>query len=254
MKLARIGYLDDVTLGRLYVEADALRTSRTAAGRAPSWMLALPAMSERSRAATALQRSGCALRIRMRRAGRGRLSPSPQRPALFFGARPPAIAGLVVAVVVWKAIDRASRRSRPHVGKKVLEQLPALADFDSASAVLRPLRIVGIAASSAHRFPCDVGAAPALAVRNVRANRAKEAQATAALCATRPKCGSGHSHEIAAIADALPKPLMLFGCFAAAADHGETSEARADWNGHDARVPVNKPIVAAARPSAAALA
>src|SRR4051812_20755019 len=56
---------------------------------------------------------------------------------LFAECRPTTVARFVVPIVV-DAIDGVlGRRALPHVGQKVLKDLPALADGDPAPAVVR---------------------------------------------------------------------------------------------------------------------
>jgi hypothetical protein len=67
---------------------------------------------------------------------------------------PPTVSGLVVSVIV-DAVDAVLRGgTRPHVGQEVLEVVtPALADTNTAPAVLRVSRVTRIQASASHIPP-----------------------------------------------------------------------------------------------------
>lgn len=67
---------------------------------------------------------------------------------------PSAIAGLVIAVVVWVAIQFIFRRwARPHVGIEKREILPSHADTNAASSVVRKASHLGIPATAKHPVP-----------------------------------------------------------------------------------------------------
>ena len=62
-------------------------------------------------------------------------TPDPPIATLLFMGCPPAVARLVVAIVVGKAINRLASRTLAHIGKKVLELSPPLAHYDAACSV-----------------------------------------------------------------------------------------------------------------------
>ena|SRR5215467_15713105 len=85
-------------------------------------------------------------------------SPSPNLPfaafvlLLFEVGGPTAIAWFVVAVIV-DALKRVVVWSWSHVGVKVFELLPALADFDAASTIVFVAWVVGVLAALPHAAP-----------------------------------------------------------------------------------------------------
>lgn len=66
---------------------------------------------------------------------------------------PPAVAGLVVAVVVREPVDAHSDRALTHVSKKVAEVLPPVADGNPPSSVARVFVIGRALASGSHMAP-----------------------------------------------------------------------------------------------------
>ncbi len=74
---------------------------------------------------------------------------------LLFVGTPSAVSRLVVAVVA-DAVKRKTAWLRAHVRQEVLENLPSLANPDSASAVSLEVVVLGIAASSLHPGPSVV--------------------------------------------------------------------------------------------------
>ena len=72
--------------------------------------------------------------------------------ALDVFARPSAVGRFVIAVVV-DAIERRFWRSYSHVGKKVVEQFPRIAEGDASSSVVFKSDDIGIGAALDHATP-----------------------------------------------------------------------------------------------------
>ncbi len=75
---------------------------------------------------------------------------------LFLRCRPPTIAGLVIAVVVWISVNGSPRRSFTHVVAEVLKLQPPLADSNAATTIAPVMQFSGIAAARQHRCPCRI--------------------------------------------------------------------------------------------------
>jgi hypothetical protein len=80
--------------------------------------------------------------------------------ALLLLRRPPAIAGLVVAIVVWPAIQGRAARSLAHIREKVLEIAPAVANCDATPFVVGECGIGWLSASGDHALPRTIGRRP----------------------------------------------------------------------------------------------
>ena len=76
---------------------------------------------------------------------------------LFAARSPAAIARLVAAVVVRPSVERiALTWMRPHVGKKILELGPSLADGNALSAIMLEGWVRRVRAALVHVLPCGV--------------------------------------------------------------------------------------------------
>lgn len=77
---------------------------------------------------------------------------------LLFVCGPLAVAGFVIAVVVY-AFECHAERLLAHVGQKVAEVSPAFADRDTASTIIFPLRLIAIKATPEYSLPRNIGPA-----------------------------------------------------------------------------------------------
>jgi hypothetical protein len=78
----------------------------------------------------------------------------PSIPVLLGMSGPSAIAGLVVAVLVWVAIECFPLRSRPHIleeGNKVIP--PLIAHLDATPAIKRVLLVIRVVAATLGMSP-----------------------------------------------------------------------------------------------------
>jgi hypothetical protein len=75
---------------------------------------------------------------------------------LLLDGGPATVTGFVVTIVV-DAIQRESSRACAHIGEKVLEAVPALADRDTPPTVTRPVVARCVAAPLQHALPRVVG-------------------------------------------------------------------------------------------------
>ena len=69
---------------------------------------------------------------------------------------PLAVAGCVVSVVV-NAVERHPRRALPHIGEKVREVVPAVANHNAFSTIVLPAGIGLSVTARHHRLPTFVG-------------------------------------------------------------------------------------------------
>lgn len=128
--------------------------------------------------------------------------------------RPPAVAGLVVAVVVGVAIDGMRWRGlAAHVGQERFETLsPALADLDPASAVPGPMSTARVLAAGDHLDPRPVFGTPptiprlAMGEVALAAHLQKETATRAGMTGTQSP--AHHADGLAAIATAHPPVLQ----------------------------------------------
>lgn len=72
-------------------------------------------------------------------------------------SRPPAITGLIVAVVVWETVYGRSAWFIAHIGKKIGKSKPPFANTDATSAVIGISLVIWIGASLNHASPTDIG-------------------------------------------------------------------------------------------------
>lgn len=75
---------------------------------------------------------------------------------LFFAGGPTAIFRSVIPVIVESIKGVFGRRSRSHVGNEICENVPSIADGDTASAVVFPLAPVYVSATVQHGLPYGV--------------------------------------------------------------------------------------------------
>lgn len=86
-------------------------------------------------------------------------------PLLLVGC-PPAIAWLIVSMLIWPTVDFQSWRAFSHVGKEVLErQSPPSAHCNAAPAIRWESGVVRILASLDHIGPCLISSSSTLLVR-----------------------------------------------------------------------------------------
>lgn len=74
-------------------------------------------------------------------------------PVLFLVGRPSAVSVFIVAVVVGVTINGEPRRTSPHIGQKISELSPSVADGDAAPAVIKVGVVVRVATSVYHAKP-----------------------------------------------------------------------------------------------------
>ena len=86
----------------------------------------------------------------------GKASGAPPVVVRLVNRHPAAIAGFVISVIV-DAIEEHAVRRLAHIRQKVLEALPALADFDAAAAVVLEPLMRGVRAALFHLCPALVG-------------------------------------------------------------------------------------------------
>ena len=78
-------------------------------------------------------------------------------PALFGAGGPPAVARLVVAIIV-DSVERQHWRRGTHIREEVLKFAPTFTNSDASSAVMLPLFCVGVRAALPHSPPASVDA------------------------------------------------------------------------------------------------
>ena len=138
---------------------------------------------------------------------------------------PAAIARLVVPIIV-DTVEAGARRALPHVGKEVLEAIPALTDADTPASVAGVLRVVGVKTPLPHRAPDNVCAPPRspglrLAVLRVSGRRGRALQTAAR--ARVPVHQMRRRHGCALAASTLAYPGASFG-FLVDVDRRQVSE------------------------------
>jgi hypothetical protein len=147
---------------------------------------------------------------------------------LSFGRRPFAIRWFVISIVVnaIQAIFSEWRRTRPHVGKKILKRMkPSGANFNSSAAINWIFGIAGIKASLFHAAPRAifwglrfmVRSSVCIAAQQTRRCLAGQTSTTSGYaCANVRGCGDDSSSTIAA---AFPHNIFGFGDFYALDRH-----------------------------------
>jgi hypothetical protein len=138
---------------------------------------------------------------------------------LFFGSHPFYVSRPVISPIA-NAPQCGSDGSRSHVGKEVLEFLPALTNFDSNGSVKRKTDVIGLAAPSEHCFPRIVfgslfsSDAMSMSCRNIRVKTTIESSLFAQQAATTfgdavsQSSAVKYSHR-AAITSAVPKVFVV---------------------------------------------
>ena len=126
---------------------------------------------------------------------------------LFNCRRPAAISRRVVAIYV-DAIERLFWGPVAHVGKKVLEARPPLANFDATPSIVRVLGMCGHPATAPHRYPRVIGPVRSEPVRAAMCALAAAytlaAETAAALSVARRKTMASFRDGSAALAFANP--------------------------------------------------
>jgi hypothetical protein len=133
---------------------------------------------------------------------------------LYLGRCPAAVAWLVIAIVIY-SVYAQSRWAWPHIGQKVLELSPALANFNSPSTIARPLFSLGIFAPKAHRVPNTIFrrmARIAMFQRSFSLLAPIYCKASTAFCIPVPKAISKSLNLFTAAALAIPNccPMLIY--------------------------------------------
>lgn len=127
---------------------------------------------------------------------------------LFLRGGPPAVARLVVAVVVY-AVKRVFRRwSAPHVCEEILKDMPPLTDFDPTTAITSIPTSFWVAASLAHRGPSHPLLAGPQAMSRFEATAVGEAAATPALAVAK-RIATDFSRLAAGAATHEPRVVLI---------------------------------------------
>lgn len=148
---------------------------------------------------------------------------------LLFSCGPAAVVGLVIAVVVWVAVDSRPGRAWPHVSKEVFEHSPTRADSDATAAVVLEVRMCCVLATSTHGRPTDVLgtwlSTLAVAMRSESNSAGLISVAAATGCPSGYDMGQASLNDGPAVAGKGPKRAAIF--HADAMQGSEAAEALA---------------------------
>jgi hypothetical protein len=153
----------------------------------------------------------------------------PTVPVLLAGRRPAAVRRLVVAVAIWPAIQGFAGWTLAHVGKEVLEYLPALTNQDTALRIVARLMVFQTATAD-HLGPRVVGArcaARGVSVDVFCLGSDNTAQTTAGLRPPVSQPNSANYGFLPAIAAAQPRSEAARD--SATRKHDQSSEALARY-------------------------
>ena len=139
-----------------------------------------------------------------------RLAALPLITVLFFGRGPSAIARFVVAVII-DTINRHAFRHTHHVGNKILDPVPTLANDYSSAPIIFIGRMFWVVAAMNHANPAFIHFGARQVVRNFLPVKGARmlfcqlgVQASARFCAATFKSADIYGFLIAAIAKAVP--------------------------------------------------
>lgn len=133
---------------------------------------------------------------------------------------PTAVRRLVVSAVV-DAVDAPPCRGLSHVGEKVLELFPSLANGDSAPSVILPAFLFGVFAAVDHSDPAapcfrSPGNSSSVSVAHIRSSRGLSLKAPAAFCVSTNKVGRDRIDTVAAVAERAGHPVSATCAYAPA--------------------------------------
>lgn len=128
---------------------------------------------------------------------------------LLHHCRPPAIAGLIVAVDLIAFEGELGTRSRTHVGQEILEGIPPLTNRDSSAAIVLECQGVRIVAARFHRGPDSMLRESRESMRTIRIACALPLKASARSCRTLFERAPHHLGRRPAIAPTKPTALPV---------------------------------------------